>query len=225
MRPILHPPALPNLLQGAVSHGATNWDGPRYRTQLRAQVRNELDALQKGLCAYCQIRLDSSIGCHIEHVWPKRAHQAMTFQWNNLVLSCTDSQEIWPTRQMGGVSCGHSDGKRKWPAYDPRFISPTEPDCERYFEYRASDGSVQPAKNLSVADAGRASYTVTLLNLNCPRLCRQRKDMLEEGYRIISELRGNTTALRYFLDCELAEVGGRLRAFFTARQQHFLSFA
>lgn len=225
MRPIQHSPTIPSLLQGAVSHGSTNWGGPRNRAQLRAQLRNELSILQKGLCAYCQIRLDSDIGCHIEHIWPKHAHPATTFQWSNLVLSCTDSHEIGPTRQTGGVSCGHSENKRKWPAYDQRFISPTEPDCERYFEYRASDGNVRPANGLSTADTARASYTIDLLNLNCMRLCRQRKDMLEEGYRIISELRTDASALKHFLDCELAEVGGKLRAFFTARQQHFLSFA
>lgn len=221
MRSIQHPPTIPHSLQQAVANGATNWD----TFAGKSSVRDSLNMLQKCLCAYCQIRLDSSIGCHVEHVWPKHAHPAMAFQWNNLVLSCTDSREIGPARQMGGVSCGHSGGKSKWPAYDPRFISPTEPDCERYFEYRASDGSVQPAQNLSEADANRASYTVALLNLNCLRLCRQRKDMLEEGYRIISDLRSDTTALKHFLGCEMAEVGGKLRAFFTARQQHFLSFA
>lgn len=221
MRPIQHPLAAPYSLQQAVANGAANWD----TFNRKAPVRDSLNILQKGLCAYCQIRLDSSIGCHIEHIWPKHAYPGMTFQWSNLVLSCTDSQEIGSAQQSGGVSCGHSNGKSAWPAYDPRFISPTEPDCERYFEYRASDGSVQPTQSLSVADAERARYTITLLNLNCPRLCRQRKDMLEEGYRIISDLRSNTIALRYFLDCELAEVGGKLRAFFAARQQHFLSFA
>jgi uncharacterized protein (TIGR02646 family) len=224
MRPIQHPPAIPSLLQRAISHGATRWDG-RNRTQLRAQLRNELNTLQKGLCAYCQIRLDSEIGCHIEHIWPKHAHQTMTFQWNNLVLSCTDSQVIGSTKQAGGVSCGHSNGKQAWSAYDPRFISPTESDCERFLEYRASDGSVQPASTLSMEDTNRAIYTIDLLNFNCPRLCRLRKDRLEEGYRIISELHSDSIALKHFLNCEFAEVGGKLSAFFTARQQHFSPFA
>lgn len=221
MRPIQHPPTIPYLLQQAVVNGAINWNS----FGGKAQVRSSLDTLQKGLCAYCQIRLDSGISCHIEHIWPKHAHTAMTFQWNNLVLSCTDAQEIKNTKQTGGVSCGHSDGKRNWPAYDPRFISPTEPDCERFFEYRASDGSVQPTNTLSTTDTDRVIYTINLLNLNCPRLRRLRKDILEEGYRIISELHGDSVALRHFLNCEFADVGGKLRSFFTARQQHFSSFA
>lgn len=220
MRPIQHPPNIPYLLQQATVNGATNWDS----FEGKAQVRDALDTLQQGLCAYCQIRLDSGIGCHIEHIWPKHAHTAMTFQWNNLVLSCTDSQVIGSTKQTGGVSCGHSDGKRDWPAYDPRFISPTAPDCERFFEYHASDGSVQPANTLSTVDTDRATYTIDLLNLNCPRLRRLRKDMLEEGYRIIFELQNESVDLRHFLNSEFAEVGGKLRAFFTARQQHFSSF-
>lgn len=217
MRPIHHPPAAPYPLQQTI---ASNWNS----FTGKAAVRDSLSNSQKGLCAYCQIRLDSSIGYHIEHIWPKHAHPESTFQWNNLVLSCTDSGVISTTRQSDGVSCGHSDGKSKWLAYDARFISPTEPDCERFFQYRASDGTVQPATGLSQPDKERATYTINLLNLNCPRLCRERKDMLEEGYRIIAKLQNDTGALQHFLDCELAEVGGKLRAFFTARQQHFSPF-
>lgn len=221
MRHIQHTPHAPTALTRAVSNGTTNWD----RFGGKADVSGMLDLLQKGLCAYCQIRLDGGIGSHIEHVWPKHAHPAKTFDWSNLVLSCTHSDHIGAARQTGGVSCGHSNGKRSWPIYDPMFISPTEPDCERYFEYRASDGTVIPAKDLSQHEADRARYTINLLNLNCRRLCRERKDMLEEGYRIIAELRADTVSLKHFLECEVAEVGGRLRAFLTARQQHFQVFA
>lgn len=222
MRPILHPDDAPYVLQQAVANHATNWD----RFGGKEQVSHSLGTLQKDLCAYCQIRLDSSgIGSHIEHIWPKHHHNAMKFQWNNLVISCTHSDEIGSTKLAGGVSCGHSDGKREWPAYDPLFISPTEPDCERYFEYRAGDGTVQPAAGLVASDFARADYTIGLLNLNCRRLCRERKDMLEEGYDVIRELMVEPVALGYFLDCELAEVNGKLPSFFTARQQHFQAFS
>ena len=220
MRLLRHPQTIPHDLQSAVVNGATNWDSFKGK----AAVRQSLDVLQQGLCAYCQIRLDRNIGCHIEHVRPKHLHPALTFQWNNLVLSCTDAEHIKDAQQMGGVSCGHSSGKSQWLTYDARFISPTDLDCERYFEYRASDGSIQPAKDLSQPDVARANYTIALLNLNCRRLCRERKDMLEEGYRIIAQLRSDTVSLRHFLDCEFAEIGGKLRAFFTSRQQHFLPF-
>jgi uncharacterized protein (TIGR02646 family) len=221
MRHILHTPNPPVALRRAVARGTTNWD----RFDAKEAVSEALDTLQMGLCAYCQTRVDSDIGSHIEHLWPKHAHPAMTFQWDNLVLSCTHSDEIGIARLTGGVSCGHSDGKRRWPAYDPRFVLPTEADCERYFEYRASDGTVQPARELSAQDAARAAYTIDLLNLNCRRLCRLRKDMLEEGYRIIRELRSEGCDLAHFLECELSAINGRLRSFFTARQQHFQAFA
>lgn len=221
MRYILHTPNPPIALQRSMAKGAKNWnsfDG-------KEAVAEALNAIQMGLCAYCQIRLDSGVGRHIEHIWPKNPYTAKTFQWDNLVLSCTHSDEIGLTRQKGGVSCGHSDGKRQWPTYDPQFISPTELDCERYFEYRASDGTVQPAKRLLPKEADRAQYTIALLNLNCRRLCRLRKDMLEEGYRIIKELTPNPCALAHFLGCELADMSGSFRAFFSARQQHFQVFA
>ncbi|OQX16093.1 MAG: TIGR02646 family protein [Desulfobulbaceae bacterium A2] len=221
MRYIRHPAQTPYVLQQAVAYHATNWN----RFDGKPAVTESLRGLQQCLCAYCQIRLDSGIGSHIEHIWPKARHTDKTFQWENMVLSCVHSEELGSIRSAGGVSCGHSQGKRHWPAYDHRFVSPTEPDCERYFEYRAGDGTVRPFRGLSAADAERADYTINLLNLNCRRLCRERKDMLKEGYRIIAELGDNPAALGNFLDLELTETGRKLPAFFTARQQHFQAFA
>lgn len=218
MRHIQHSAqSLPYQLQQSTANHAANWD----HFGGKAAVSASLEVLQKGLCAYCQIRIDSSIGSHIEHIWPKHPHSEKTFQWHNLVLSCTHSEKIGVTRLAGGVSCGHSNDKRDWPAYDPLFISPTETDCERYFKYRVSDGRVQPADGLSDPDLERAEFTINLLNLNCLRLCRLRKDMLEEGYRIIAELKDDSAALGYFLELELDEINGKLPSFFTARQQHF----
>jgi uncharacterized protein (TIGR02646 family) len=199
---------------------AANWDGFGGKAAVSASLR----VLQKGLCAYCQIFIDTIIGSHIEHIWPKYPHSEKTFQWDNLVLSCTPSEKIRETRSAGGVSCGHSNGKRDWSAYDPRFISPTEADCERYFKYSVSNGTVQPADGLSDPDLERAEFTINLLNLNCRRLCRLRKDMLEAGYRCIAELKDDSVALGYFLELELGEINGKLPSFFTARQQHFSFF-
>lgn len=221
MRPIAHPVNPPVALQRAIANGCTNWDG----FPDKASVTDVLSRVQKCLCAYCQIRLDSGIGSHIEHIWPKHAHQTKTFDWPNLVLSCTHSQEIGAARLSGGLSCGHSNGKKPWPAYDPRFISPTEQDCERYFEYMAADGSVQPMRGLAPTETDRARYTIDLLNLNCRRLCRLRKDMLEEGYRIIQDLLNSPDALAYFLDCEFGETNDKLPSFISARRQHFEAFA
>jgi uncharacterized protein (TIGR02646 family) len=221
MKTIAHPSNPPIALQRAIDNGCHNWDS----FSGKAAVSEVLARIQQSLCAYCQIRLDSGIGSHIEHVWPKHAHQNKTFEWENLVLSCTHSDVIGSTRGDGGVSCGHCESKSSWPAYDSRFIAPTEHDCERYFEYLAADGSVQPAKNLSPIDIVRARYTIDLLELNCRRLCRLRKDMLEEGYRIISDLLSDQGAIDHFLDCEFSETNHKLGAFITARRQHFEVFA
>jgi len=220
MRQIVHPVNPPRALQQAIDNGKTNWD----TFDGKQAVTDVLLREQKRLCAYCQIRLDSDIGSHIEHIWPKHAHTDKTFQWHNLVLSCTRSDYIGATRHAGGVSCGHSDGKRDWPAYDPRFISPVEADCERYFEYLVSDGSVQPAKGLTDTEKARAIYTRDLLNLNCRRLRRLRKDLLEEGYRIIFSLLPDKEAVAHFLDCELGETNNKLNAFHSAQRQHFEVF-
>ena len=219
MRPVRHPADVPYILRQKIANGAFNWNG--FAIADKAQVSASLELLQMGVCAYCQIRLDSSVGKHIEHLLPKSAYPALTFQWRNLVLSCTQNDVSEEILQSEGVSCGHYKGSR----YTPQFISPTEPDCERYFEYRASDGTIQAAKGLSVPDKSRADYTIDLLNINCPRLCRLRKDMLEQGYGIIAGLRDDKGALAHFLDAEFAEVRGKVRSFISARQQHFSVFA
>lgn len=221
MRSIVHPVNPPVTLQRAITNGNNSWD----RFPDKRAVTDVLLRVQKCLCAYCQIRLDSGIGSHIEHIWPKHAHATRTFEWQNLVLSCTHSLEISATSLSGGLSCGHSNGKRHWSAYDSRFISPTELECERYFEYLAADGSVQPMRGLTATETERARYTIDLLNLNCRRLCRLRKDMLEEGYHIIQELLVSTEALAYFLDCEFGETNDKLASFISARRQHFGVFA
>jgi hypothetical protein len=102
---------------------------------------------------------------------------------------------------------------------------PTETDCERYFEYRASDGSVQPAMNLNANDTKRAAYTRDLLELNCSRLKRERKDVLDEGFKIIAELLSDPVALKHFLNCDLGVTNHKLNSFHTAREQQFRAFA
>lgn len=221
MRPIAHPANPPIALQRAIERGRARWDG----FTEKAAVVEVLVSIQKCLCAYCQVRLDSGIGHHIEHIWPQHRYPEKAFCWQNLVLSCTDPRGIAALHKKSGLSCGHSNGKRSWPDFDARFISPTEPDCDRYFAYFAADGTVQPMAGLSEEDAWRVRYTIDLLDLNCRRLCRLRKDMLEEGYRIIRELRGYSDALQYFLENELGETSGKLQSFVVARRQHFSPFA
>lgn len=221
MRHILHPPNPPIALALAIGRGKTDWES----FDGKAEVAESLERLQKCLCAYCQIRLDSGIGSHVEHIWPKGhgKHPDKALSWPNLVLSCTHSDVIG--KLDGGVSCGHSPSKRNWPRFDPQFVSPTDAYCEALFEYRASDGSVRPAPGLDDFERQRANYTIDLLNLNCSRLCRLRKDMLEQGYAILNEFKADRQCLEIFLASEFGEAGGKLRDFITARYQHFGVFA
>jgi uncharacterized protein (TIGR02646 family) len=213
---LLHPLQVPNRL-GKTK--AASWNG--FKSPGKKEITNSLLPAQKHLCVYCQIRLDSDIGHHVEHIINKSLNRSMTFTWTNLALSCTNSDRITNVSMGGGLSCGHSSGKQSWNLIDPRFILPTEPDCEKYFEYRASDGSVQPAPGLTPNEMTRATYTRDLLNLNCSRLRRLRKDMLETGFEIIREFLSDPEPLRHFLECELNETNLKLQAFHTARVQQF----
>jgi uncharacterized protein (TIGR02646 family) len=208
----------------AAKHKNNTTDWGRLSSQGKKYASSELSTLQYGLCAYCQIRLDDSLESHIEHIKPKHAHPQLTFEWTNLVLSCIASANIPQANSDGGVSCGHSIGKANWNTFDPRFVSPTEPDCERYFEYGVSTGEVYPASDLIESDLERADYTIELLNLNCRRLKRLRRDILSLGTQAKEDVSHNISELQDFLYRELGLKDGKLQSFHSARQQAYAPY-
>lgn len=64
----------------------------------RTKVRGLLEHTQNNLCAYCEHTLDNN--GHIDHFKPKSLDRRLTFDWNNLVVSCTNND-----------SCGNKKDK------------------------------------------------------------------------------------------------------------------
>ena len=140
-------------------------------------INDYLGPEQYELCAYTELSLDE-LGCHIEHIKPKNkkhGYPQHTFDYQNLVASCLDSD------QLHQFSCADRFGGHfKLSNYDANlFISPLEPDCQRYFSYE-TDGRVIPASNLSTTEAQRAQYTIDALNLNAPYLKQERLKVIAE---------------------------------------------
>lgn len=178
-------------------------------------VRNELKKIQFGLCAYCENSLDNEIGNHIEHILSKSAHSSLTFEYTNLMLSCFDDKHIpkGDSRQ-GALSCGHY----KLSDDNPLFIKPTENNCEQFFEF-GTDGQITPRAGLNSSDNDRAIHTIDILNLNCNRLVRERKDIYQEGIALIFTLQSNGVAIQKFLELEVMSINGKYFPYVNLRKQ------
>lgn len=197
------------------------WKRFTKRTASRNQLKTALHARQQGLCAYCEITLenteDQNIGSHVDHILPKENHQALTFDYDNLVLSCfaTGGEIKADDRDPAPVSCGHAQLKRTNNFDESLFIKPTDSDCERYFSFEL-DGEVIAHPKLSPSDVDKAKHTLEVLNLNCLRLKRLREDTITQLYQIVTELQSDSDALKRFLMLELQET----KSFINARKQH-----
>lgn len=126
---------------------------------LRASLVNE----QKGLCCYCETRIDNG-DFHVEHFYPKAEglFPALQLEYLNLHACCRK-------QASGGVDdyCGHKKANQ----FSPNLISPLMPDCSKHFQYDMAGGVV------GVDVMG--SETVSILNLNSILLQRSRKNLIE----------------------------------------------
>jgi len=226
MKYFIHSAEIPRKLalryQKPINDATKAWDNFKGKTK----VQESLIATQKYLCPYCEIELargEGEIGYHIEHIEPKSKNPSRTFDFSNLLVSCfNEGDEISPSDlDRKPISCGHAKKSR----FDPLlFIKPTDPDCETYFFYEL-DGRITANPGLNDPEKlAQVDYTITVLNLNCRRLKRERKDLIVEGFNIVNDLSGNQEALSYFANGELDEVNGKNRPFFTTRQQYFQPF-
>jgi len=224
MKYFIHPVDIPSKLisryQKPVHDATKAWSNFRGKMQLQ----DSLLPAQKYLCSYCEIELtrgDGDIGYHIEHIEPKSMNSSRTFDFSNLLISCFDTGNEVVSFDPQPISCGHA---KKGEFNQLLFIKPTDQGCEDYFFYEL-DGRIVANPDLNDPDKlAQIDYTITLLNLNCRRLQRERKDLIVEGLNIVNDLLNNQDALSYFANVQLDEDSGRNRSYFTTRRQYFQEF-
>jgi len=192
----------------------------------KKEIRNILKLLQKGLCVYCEEKLNK-YGFHIEHILSKTLNPCLTFEYTNLSLSCmTQLDEL---KEEYGItfknrSCGHSELKSANEYIEQLFIKPTEKKCNSLFSY-ISNGKIIYSKNCSDWNKLRVNHTLAVLNLNCLRLERDRREILEKQYQIMEELKNNEEALNKFIELELKEENNEyLNSFISMREEHYSLF-
>ena len=182
----------------------------------KIEIRDILYPLQKGLCVYCEEKLDK-YNFHIEHILSKTKNPHLTFEYTNLSLSCMkelDELEITHGITEELRSCGHSILKSKNKYIKILFINPTEKNSNTLFSY-VSTGKITYNKECSDFDKLRINHTIKVLNLDCLRLDRDRREILEAQYNQLNNLKKNPIALDYFL-----ELNENI-AFISAREEHY----
>lgn len=226
MRKIIHstdnwPRNLYNRYTKPVTSHKENWKKYKHKKY----IQDNLIIVQSYICAYCEIELSRDIdhvGFHIEHIKPKSKFPNCTFDYTNLMLSCfTTTEELYRNNfDKSSLSCGHFKGDH---FNTMLFISPVEIDCATYFQYEL-DGRITPVDNLDRENKEKAIYTIRHLNLNCPRLTRERKDLIENTFKQIEKIGYEGDGLKKFSNLELSIKNGKSNSFITTREQFLKNF-
>ena len=168
---------------------AATWDEMRNDALHQGQqayqdCRAQTIAEQHGLCAYCECKIDATKPhrCGVEHVYPKSATTSNShnwhLDWSNLLAVCDggQSQGSQETPLPANLSCDAAKGDK---AIDVSALD--IPAFPNLFEFDKSTCYLKP--NLTSCaqasiDASKLQATIDVLNLNCGRLARQRREIL-----------------------------------------------
>ena len=143
----------------------------------RTKVREQLEEIQNYLCAYCENSLVND--GHIDHFKPKSSNWKLTFDWENLLVSCTHND-----------SCG----RKKDDNFEDYWINPylTDPtEMFRFYSDGQIKGNTEDAENI-IKDFG----------LDSPRLESKRKGILSILVLTINALKDYPDALEAYLESE-----------------------
>jgi len=143
----------------------------------RTKVREQLEEVQNDICAYCESSLEKN--AHIDHFQPKLLNWKLTFDWDNLIVSCTNND-----------SCGNKKGKD----FKPYWINPYSTDPRGMFKFY-SDGQIKGTTD-------DANKIIKDFGLDCPRLEVKRKGILSTLQHTILSIADEPEALEYFLQEE-----------------------
>lgn len=230
--------ALPGSAHGLTAYRnrrarSADWEGFR-RTRAHTELLDELESLQHGLCAYCEIGL-APFDRQVEHVVPKGSAggASRVFDPGNLVASCLGgtNRRLRRLEEDGAArfwdppakyrSCGQAKGNASDAGFvDPRAL-PASPAAFRV----GPNGKIRVSREgcaRAGVDPEGVRRTIRLLNLNSERLRTARKiqwDALEDAWKEdADDERALAEAARTEL---LPDETGRLRAFFTTGRSFF----
>lgn len=160
MKPLERPEA-PECLAEYDHHHQT-WDNltsTHYR-----EVRGKLVGMQGAFCAYCECAIlgdeanvPDNVKQHIEHFRRKGRNPSVTFQWENLFLSCYKSE-----------SCGRYKDKLGEIDYD-LLIKPDQENPEEHLLFLRSGKVIPRVEDPSTESNQKAAETIRVFRLNGKR--------------------------------------------------------
>ena len=163
--------------------------------QAYADCRSQTGVDQRGLCAYCEIRLNENQAhkWRVEHIHPKSddlAEHNWHLDWQNLLSVCNggETEGCAETPLPENLSC---DARKKDSllAINPLDI-PAFPNVFAFDKatwYLHADPDACASAGL---DADKLEQSIEMLNLNCHRLARLRREVLFAIERRKKILRG-----------------------------------
>ncbi len=165
------------LVQARRAYNGTPSQDVAWKNFEKDEIREELKQAQSSLCAYCEVALGSTT--RIDHFKPKRLNYALTFDWDNLVLSCDKKG-----------SCDIRKGGK----FENYWINPYSTDPVGMFKFY-SDGQIK-------GNSTNAQNIINDFGLDCPRLEKKREGILTSLKQTILALENEPEALDYFLQEE-----------------------
>lgn len=142
------------------------------RDDIKTNIKENILVREQGeYCPYCEKRIYTNDDGHIEHIKPRDIYPKEFQNYDNLLVSCNEKS-----------SCGMYKKNK----YDNKFINPVIDNPGNYFNYNIANGDILPKSNdENSSEYIRATYTISILNLNCYELKEARKSLIDilEVYR------------------------------------------
>jgi uncharacterized protein (TIGR02646 family) len=136
---------------------------------------------QNYLCIYCESKVTKE-NSHLEHIKPKSLNINLTFDYNNIVVSCNGTT-FNPSDDKKQYNCGH---KKEAKHEEYKFLDPTRyKDIGLYFIYDYDDFKIYP----SGKDDIKAKYMIDILQLNSGSLINARRNKYKSFNKRVKKIR------------------------------------
>ena len=209
----------------------SNASWPGYRQHLAgkrryAQLIGALDALQHGLCGYCEIDLLPG-DRQVEHVNPVSLQPLLQLSAGNMIASCRGGVSDHPAIQadpqrshLNQLSCGQAKGNTP-PALirEPRTL-PAFPSVTRVLTDGRIEADALACKNMRIPRSV-VEKTIDVLNLNVERLRQARSDYRQLLVRQIAKYPSLPARQAWAGRVLLPGPNGALPKFFTTGRSFF----
>ncbi|MEN9610918.1 MAG: hypothetical protein RLZZ628_1732 [Bacteroidota bacterium] len=153
-------------------------------SEIRLLLHQHLWGNQKGLCAYCEQEIpaktkpEEEAKSHFEHIRPKKRFPALTYQFENLIISC-EGFDLSISADKKKQFCGHFKDNDYDKYKEDIFINPTENQAiTSYFRFD-SEGRIEPNPLKTREEQKQADYMIKTLGLDNAVLNEMRKNQYD----------------------------------------------